>query len=189
MYSKRIQNSDKNNGSYTEKYQDHIPCSFTYKVACVDNKFSKKVVLYREKNSAYRFIKTILEEYDYCNKIITKHFNKNLIMSAEEEERFQLTNSYWVCDKLFDVGDDKVRNHCHITGKYRGTAHWSCNVNLKLSKKILVIFQNLKGYDSHLKVKEISTFDVKVSVIPKGLEKYMAFTINKVWFLLTACNL
>ena len=42
--------------------------------------------------------------------MIKKHFNKNLIMSAEEEEKFQLTNSYWICDKFFDVGDDKVRN-------------------------------------------------------------------------------
>ena len=46
-----------------------------------------------------------------------KHFNKNLIMSTEEEERFQLANSCWICDKLFDLGDDKVRDHCHITGK------------------------------------------------------------------------
>ena len=98
-------------------------------------------------------------------------------MSAEEE-RFQLRNSCWICDKLFDVGDDKVRDHCHITGKYRHAAHWSCNINLKLSKKIPVIFHNLRGYDSHL-MKEISKFDVKVSVIPNGLEKYMAFTINK----------
>ena len=46
--------------------------------------------------------------------MIKNHFNKNLIMSAEEEERFQLSNSCWICDKLFDVGDDKVRDHCHI---------------------------------------------------------------------------
>ena len=58
-----------------------------------------------------------------------KHFNKNLIMSAEEE-KFQSSNSWWICDKLFDVEDDKVRDHCHITGKYRGAAHWSCNINL-----------------------------------------------------------
>ena len=97
----------------------------------------------------------------------------------EEEERFQLANSCWICDKLFDVGDDKVRDHCHITGKYRGASHWSCNINLKMSKKILVIFHNLRGYDSHLIIKEGSKFDVKVSVIPSGLEKYMAFTINR----------
>ena len=99
-------------------------------------------------------------------------------MSAEEEERFQLSNSCWICDKLFDVGDDKVRDHCHITGKYRGAAHWSCNINLKLSKKVPAIFHNLRGYDIHLIIKEISRFDVKVSVILNGLEKYMAFTIT-----------
>ena len=56
-------------------------------------------------------------------------------MSAEEEERFQLSNSCWMYDKLFDVVDGKVRDHCHITRKYRGAAHWSCN--LKLSRKFL----------------------------------------------------
>ena len=83
----------KNNGSYTEKYQDHIPCSFAYQVVCVDNKFSKKVVLFRGKNSVYKFIEAILEEYDYCKKVIKEHFNKNLIISAEKEEKFQLSNS------------------------------------------------------------------------------------------------
>ena len=92
-------------------------------------------------------------------------------MSAEEEERFQLSNSSWICDKLFDVGDDKVREHCHITGKYRVAAHWSCNINLRLTKKIPVIFHNLRGYDSHLLIKEIYKFDVKVSATPNGLGK------------------
>ena len=94
---KKVKSSDKNNGSYTEKYQGHISCSFVYKVACVDNRFSKKVVLYRGKNAIYMFIEAILEEYDYCKKTIKKHFNKNLITSAEEE-RFQLSNSCWICD-------------------------------------------------------------------------------------------
>ena len=76
-------------------------------------------------------------------------------MSAEEE-RFQSSNTCWICDKLFDVGDDKVRDHCHIAGKYRGAALWSCNINLKLSKNIAVIFHNVRGYDSHLIIKEIS---------------------------------
>ena len=80
-------------------------------------------------------------------------FNKNLIIPAEEKERFQLTNSCWICDKLFDAGDDKVRDHCHIIGKYRAATHWSCNINFKLSKKISVIFHNLRGYDSHLIIK------------------------------------
>ena len=65
---KGVKSSDKNNDSYTEKYQDHIPCSLAYKVICVDNKFSKKVVFYRGKNVVYRFIKAILEEHNYCKK-------------------------------------------------------------------------------------------------------------------------
>ena len=76
---KRVRSSHKNNGSYTEKYQDHTPCSFAYKAVCVDNKFSQKVVLYRGKNVVYKFIKAILEEYDYCKKMMKKHFNKNLL--------------------------------------------------------------------------------------------------------------
>ena len=90
---KGVKSSNKNNGSYTEKYQGHIPCSSAYKVACVNNKFSKKVVPYRGKNVAYRYIKAILKKYDYCRRMIKRHFNKNLIMSAEEEEKSQLTNS------------------------------------------------------------------------------------------------
>ena len=76
-----------------------------------------------------------------------------------------------------------------MTGKYRGAAHWSCNINLKLTKKIPVIFHNLKGYDIHLIIKEISKFDVKVSVMPSGLEKYTAFIINRNLVLLIVCNL
>ena len=75
----------------SEKYQDHIPCSFAYKVFSIDNRFRKTVVLYRGKNAVYKFSKAILKGYDYCKKMIKKHFNKNLIMSAEEE-RFQLSN-------------------------------------------------------------------------------------------------
>ena len=53
------------------------------------------------------------------------------------------------------------------------------NVNLKVTENVLVIYHNLKGYDSHLIINEIGKFDVKADIIPNGLEKYMAFTINK----------
>ena len=113
-------------GSYTKKYQDHIPCSFAYKVVCVDDRFTKPIVVYRGENAAYEFIKAILKEYKYCKKIMKKHFNKNLIMN-EEEYWFQQSNSCWICGKLIDNDDEKVRDHCHITGKFRGAAHWNCN--------------------------------------------------------------
>ena len=65
-----------------------------------------------------------------------------------------------------------------MSGNYRVAAHWSCNIYLELTKKIPVIFDNLRAYDSHLIISEISKFDINVSVISNGLEKYMAFTIN-----------
>ena len=51
--------------------------------------------------------------------------------------------------------------------------------NFQLTKKVPVIFHNLRGYDSHLIFNELGKFDVKVSVISNGLEKYIAFFLNK----------
>ena len=85
----------------------------------------------------------------------------------------------WICGKLIG-GDDKVRDHGRIAGKYRGSVHYSYNINLKISKKVPVIFHKLKGYDSHLIFKELSKFNgLKITLIPNKLEKHMAFTINK----------
>ena len=101
-------------------------------------------------------------------------------MSEEEEHLFQQSNSCWVSKKLIDNDEEKVRGHCHVTWKFRGAAHWSYNINLQLTKKVPVIFHNLKGYDIHLIFSELDKFDVKISVIPNVLEKYMAFFFNKI---------
>ena len=79
--------------------------------------------MYRGKDAVYEFIKSILKEYNYCRSVVKKHCNKNLIMSAEENERFELTNICWICSKLIKNSDNKVRDHCHISGKYRGAAN------------------------------------------------------------------
>ena len=72
----------------------------------------------------------------------------------------------------------KIRDHCHITGKCKGSAHRDCNINDKLDHKILVVFHNLKNYDSHLIMQELGKFSLKINVIPNGLEKYTNFSIN-----------
>ena len=73
---------------YSKKYQDHVPCSFAYKLVCVDNEFTKPIVAFTGGNAAYKFIEAILKEFEYCKKVTKKHFNKNLIISEEEEEQF-----------------------------------------------------------------------------------------------------
>ena len=69
----------------------------------------------------------------------------------------------------------KVRDRDYRTGKYRGSAHSNFNNNLKLTKKVPVIFHNLKDYDGQ----ETDKFNAERSVMSNGLDKYMAFTINK----------
>ena len=106
-------------------------------------------------------------------------FNKNLVMTEKEEYLFQQSNSCWICKKLIDNEDQRVRYHCHITGKFRGAAHWDCNINFQLTKKIPVIFHNLKGYDSYLIFSELHKFNLKDDVIPNELEEYMAFLLGR----------
>ena len=82
-------------------------------------------------------------------------------MAEKEEENFRSINTCWICEKLID--DQKVRHHCHVKGKYRGAAHWSCDVNLKLTKNVFIILHTLKGYNGHLIMSVITKFDVNVS--------------------------
>ena len=71
---------------------------------------------------------------------------------------------------------DRVRDHCHATGKFRGAAHNKCNINLRLPKKLPVIFHNLHGHDGHKIFKELNNFNV---VIPKCIDKYMSIIVNR----------
>ena len=68
-----------------KKYQNHIPYSFAYKVVCIDNKFSKRVVLYRGKNAGYKFIKPILYEYNYCRKVI-KNISIKILLCLQRKK-------------------------------------------------------------------------------------------------------
>ena len=141
--------------------------------------YDSSIVVYRGVNAAYEFIRSILKEHRYCKKIIKDQFNKNFVMTEEEEHLFQESNSCWICKKIIDNEDEKLRDHCHITGKFRRSADWDCNINFQLTKRIPVIFHNLKGYDSYLVFSELHKFNLKVDVIPNGLEKYMAFFLGK----------
>ena len=68
-----------------------------------------------------------------------KHFNKNLIMTEKEKEQFQSSNTCWICEKIIDDDDEKVRHHCHINSNFRIATRWSCNINLQLTKTFLII--------------------------------------------------
>ena len=74
------------------------------------------------------------------------------------------------------MGEDKVLDHCHLTGKYRGAAHNECNLNYKIPKFFPVIFHNLSGYDAHLFIKNLGVTKGNINCIPNNEEKYISFT-------------
>ena len=73
---------------------------------CVNDEFSKDAVLYRGKNAAFK-------EYNYCKDVRKKHFNNRLVMTAEQNEEYERSNICWICGKLIEIGDNKVRDHDH----------------------------------------------------------------------------
>ena len=91
----------------------------------------------------------MIDERKHCSDVIKKHFNKELVTTKEENENFKSSNKCWICDNDYIENDVKVRDHCHITAKYRssahrGSAHRDCNINLKLNLKIPIAFHNVK---------------------------------------------
>ena len=90
-----------------------------------------------------------------------QHFNKELVMTKGDNKYFENSTKCRICDNDYIDSDVKVRDYCHITGKYRGSAHGDFNINVKLNQKFPVIFHNLKNYDSHLIMQELGKFSLK----------------------------
>ena len=148
------------NESYTNKYQKHVTGSYDYKLVCVDDKFSKSFKSYLGKDAVYNFISSMIEESNYCSDVMKKHFNKELVITKKDNEDFENPTACWICNNDYIDNDGKVRDHCHVTGKYGGSAHRDSNINVKLNHKIPVAFHNLKNYDSHLIMQELGKSNV-----------------------------
>ena len=195
--TEKIQGCQQNNeSSYTEAYQRHTDCGYGYKVVCCyDDKYTKPIQLYRGEKAVYKFMENMLEEVKYCKKVMKKHFDKPLRMTKEDEDEFKKATTCHICDKKYTEKDIRVRDHCHITGKYRGSAHQDCNLKLRINPKeikIPVIFHNLRSYDSHFIMQEIGAIVKKhayknkkgeekqmdINAIPNNMEKYMAFMLG-----------
>ena len=85
----------------------------------------------------------MLEEVEYCKRIMRNKFNKPLTMTENDELCFKLMDKCHICGKKYTGKDVRVRDHCHITGKFRGSAHQECNLKLRIKPediKIPVIF-------------------------------------------------
>ena len=95
-----------------------------------------------------------------------------------EQISFDKAKTCHICKKelLTDNGVNKVRDHCHFTGQYRGAAHNSCNLQCRKPMILPVIFHNLQGYDAHLFIKQLACLPGGLNCIPSTEEKYISFS-------------
>ena len=175
----------KDGKSFTNRYQKHKPSGFSYLIKCFDdNLFSPKLVQYTADSPDDNDVpRLFIESLESDIKEIYNRFKipKKMVMTQEDEIDYMNATHCHICEgKIFEEVDDKkykkVRDHCHLTGKYRGAAHSICNLKYRLPKFYPVIFHNLSGYDSHLFIKNLGKSEGKIDYIPNNEEKYISFT-------------
>ena len=166
------------NKSYTKKYQKHEPISFSYYILCsIDGVYKPVLRKYTQtKPEGANAIDVFITWLEEDVKAIANIEPKEMIFTEEDIKQFNKASDCWICGE--ELGNDKVRDHCHFTGRYRGPAHNKCNLKYRKPKNISVFFHNLSGYDSHLFIKKLGTPDKNENIdcIPNNEEKYISFS-------------
>ena len=178
-FESTIKPKSSNTGDKSEITTEHEACGFGYQVVRYDN-VAYPPVIYRDEDAVDVFLQRLNQERHSINM---KFKNPELIiMTHQDEKDHQNATHCWICQEQI-VGDanlDKVRDHCHFTGKYCGAAHKICNLKLKIQPyktHIPVVFHNLKGYDSHFIMQRINKAKGNITCLPNNAEKYISFRV------------
>ena len=170
-----------------QKYAEQKANSFCYLVHWIDTGEVWGPFLYRGENTTQKFVKRIDKELVQINKILAiKH---DRIVTEEDKKKFAKTNTCWICKDKFDTDNkDKVWDHCHITGKFRGPAHNACNLKLQIEPwktPIPVVFHNFRGYDSHLVCESVgkSVNAHQIKVIAETFERYKSMKVGQLKYI------
>ena len=177
-YNKPIHtNTPDPNKSYTKKLTKHEPASFVYYIKSFnENVYKSQLRTYiKEEEEDPDVIDVFINWLEEDVKIISELGNEKMIITKEEEEEFKQASNCWICGKLLNI-QDRVRDHCHFTGRYRGAAHNKCNLKYSKPNNISVFFHNLTGYDSHLFIKKLDASTGNIDCIPNNEEKYISFS-------------
>ena len=162
--------------SYNYNYQKHEPSGFCIFIKGVVDKKIKPIV-YSKTEEDEDIAKIFVEKLTEATRGIYNDFYrkpKPLILSKDEQKSFDKAEFCHICNK--ELLEDKVRDHCHFTGQYRGAAHNSCNLNCRKPLILPVIFHNLQGYDAHLFIKQLASLPGDLNCIPSTEEKYISFS-------------
>ena len=146
-----------------------------------EGKVRGEPIIYRGPNVVKAFIECLWEEGLYIADDLQT--DVGMIFTSEDEKLFEETDQCHICEK--PIWGNKVRDHDHLTGKFRGVAHNDCNLNYRVNGKIPVIFHGLKHFDAHVLLKEAgdSLKNMKIDVIPNNSEQYTSFSIDSFQFL------
>ncbi|XP_063419676.1 uncharacterized protein LOC134704824 [Mytilus trossulus] len=157
--------------SYTNAYQLQRPSGFCYHVKYAHGDY-KDPVVYCGEDAAKKFVQCVEEEVQAIAKLYKE--NKPMELTDDDKVSFAESTHCHICGD--ELGEDKVRDHDHLTGKYRGAAHNQCNLDFQLPKHVPILFHNLSGYDAHIFVKELGHTEGKINCIPNTDEKYISFS-------------
>ena len=165
-------------------YQHHEVFSIGYYVKCSYDDTLSGYRYRRDKDCVAWFAK----ELEKLAHDVKAKISSNVPMpplSRQQMEAFYSAKVCHICEKPFtqerggkrERGNIRVRDHCHLTGRYRGAAHDDCNLNYKQKYVIPIVFHNLSGYDAHFIIKEIATaFEGGIDLLPINKERYISFT-------------
>ena len=162
------------NKSYTTKINKHVPSGYSIFTHCSFDESKNKLNYYRGDDCMEKFCKDLRE---HSTKIINYEKKKNILLTPEEKKDYDDQKVCYICKKEFDDNDNdkkqqKVRDHCHYTGKYRGAAHNICNLRYKIPKEIPVVFHNGSTYDYHFIIKElVKEFEGNFEYLGENTEK------------------
>ena len=165
------------NKSYTHKYNKHEPASFVYYIKSFNENVYKSTLrsYIKENEEDPDVIDVFINWLEDDVKIISELGNEPMKITPEEQEQFNQATNCWICGKLLNI-DDRVRDHCHFTSRYRGAAHNRCNLKYSKPNNISVFFHNLSGYDSHLFIKKLNNTMGNIDCIPNNEENYISFS-------------
>lgn len=150
----------------------HVPSAFAYYIVCSFDSSLNKYVCHRGSDCVEKFLENLQRDVAQIHEKINSPIPMTL--TEEDKQNFSKSKVCFICEKA--LFDDKVRDHCHLTGRYRGAAHSYCNIRFKLPKFIPVFFHNLSGYDSHLFIRHLGETEGRIKVIAKNKENYISFT-------------
>ena len=166
-----------NSKSFTQQRGMQKASGYCYIIICYDNNLMEPILRrYTAKTPDEDIGLKYITALEKDIRLIHKKFSypKKVKMSEDDNTVFEEATQCHICNEA--LNGDKVLDHDHYNGKYRGAAHNQCNINYTTPKHIPVIFHNLSGYDCHLFIKTLGVSEGKINVIPNNEEKYISFT-------------